>query len=328
MIGNSCLAFALFVTLPVAVRSAEFVTIDCLNGTQNQAVGINNHNWVVGTCLLDNITRSFYRTTNGVVHVFTVDTAQTYATDINDSNVIVGYYATQKTAYQGFLYASGVTADIDYPGATFTQPFAINAAGAVTGLFGDSAGFHGFVRDANGNFTSFDPPGSAYTVPRSINASGEVAGFFYNGSAATQGFVRDSLGNITVFTVPNALATTAFQINDAGAIVGWWEPANGSIYAQGYTRDPSGNFSTFGTHPQGNTYSLSMNGSGEVTGYGTDGASANTYFGFIQSGSTTPLDFSDPSAVNITEAAKINNGGGVVGWYSDGTISHGFARIP
>lgn len=106
----------------------------------------------------------------------------------------------------------------DYPGATFTQPLGINAAGAVTGLFEDSVGVHGFVRDANGGFSSFDQPGSSYTVPWSINTSGEVAGFFYGGSAETQGFVRDALGNITVFTVPNAYVTTALHINYSASI--------------------------------------------------------------------------------------------------------------
>lgn len=286
---------------------------------------------MVGTCIVGSFNRSFIRKPDGTMDVFVVEETQTFANDINDSGVVVGYYAKEKNTYHGFLYSLGVATPFDYPGATFTQPLGINAAGAVTGLYEDSVGVHGFVRDSDGSFSSFDPPGSDYTVPWSTNTGGEVAGFFYGGSAATQGFVRDATGNITVFTVPNAYATTAFQINDSGSITGWWDPANNFVYAQGYTRDPSGTFTTFvapGTGPQGNTYSNSINASGEVTGYAADGASPYSYFGFIQSGAGTPVEFSDPLAVNMTEALKINNSGLVVGSYSDGTTGHDFVGKP
>lgn len=114
-------------------------------------------------------------------------------------------------------------------------------------------------------------------------------------------------------------------------VTGWWNPANNFVYAQGYRRDPSGTFTTFvapGTGPQGNTYASSINAYGEVTGYATDGSSPYTYFGFLQSGTATPVDFSDPLAVNITEASKININGLVVGSYSDGTTGHGFVAKP
>lgn len=156
----------------------QFTTIDCPGATSTQAVSLNNHGWVVGTCNFGNGTKSFYRTADGDVHILTVQKSPTMVADINDSNLMVGNYVNPDKTAHGFLHGSGVTTLFDYPGATNTTPIAMNASGAVTGLYTDSTGYHGFVRDALGNFSSFDPPSSGYTVPRSINTSGVVAGFF------------------------------------------------------------------------------------------------------------------------------------------------------
>lgn len=134
-----------------------------------------------------------------------------------------------------------------------------------------------------------------------------------------------------MFSVPGSYSTTAFQINDAGFITGNWVPTN-SFYAQGFTRAPSGNMTTFASPdagPKGSTYPWSINASGVVAGYTMDGSSPYTYFGFTQSGSSTPVDFVEAPGVMYTEALKINNLGVVAGWYSTSvTGSHGFFGKP
>src|SRR5438045_3212047 len=86
------------------------------------------------------------------------------------------------------------------PGSAGSAGYGINAAGMITGTWGDSVGIHGFVRDASGNFTKFDPPGSTDTEPTDINAAGTVTGkYFANGD---HGFVRDAAGHVTTFDVP------------------------------------------------------------------------------------------------------------------------------
>jgi hypothetical protein len=324
------LLLALTIVTSGYAQSGVFKVIDCPGATSTQAVSLNNKNWVVGTCVVNNGTKSFARLPNGEVRVFTVEKEQTLATDINDSNVITGYFVLMTIVTQGFLNSSGVITTFGCPGATSTIPLAINAGGSVTGTCQDSTGYHGFVRDSAGNFSTFDPPGSSYTVPRSINSTGEVAGFFYTGSAATQAFVRDAAGNITTFAVPNAYATTAFQINDSGYITGSWTPLN-SFSSEGYTRDPAGNFTTFAapnTGSNGNTYVYSINSSAVVTGYAAEGSAPYTVFGFTQSGSAVPVEFQEPNANNITESLKINDNGVVAGWYSDATGDHGFLGRP
>src|ERR1700722_12411068 len=94
MVRSTYFALALSAILPAAY-SGQFTTIDCPFGTSTQAVSVNNHNWVVGTCFVHSITRSFVRMPNGVMHIFAVPVTPTFATAINDSGVVVGYYANE-----------------------------------------------------------------------------------------------------------------------------------------------------------------------------------------------------------------------------------------
>jgi hypothetical protein len=327
------LGFLLAGSLACGVASAQsgtYFSFDCPQSTNTQAVSINNNNWVVGTCVIGDVTRSFYRTASGYLHQINVGKGGVFANDINDSNVMTGWNIQPHGDTVGFTYASGVATTFEYPGATTTMPFAINASGAVTGLYTDSTGTHGFVRDSAGNFSSFDPLTSGYTVPRSINASGVVAGFFYNGSAATQAFVRDAEGNITTYTVPNSYATTAFQINDAGAIAGTWT-GSGATNAQGYRLDASGKLVTFsapGAGSTGFTFVWSLNSFGEVTGDVTEGSSPYDVLGYMQTGNSEPAQFSEPNATVSTTSMKINDAGLVTGSYQDSTGTHGYVGKP
>ena len=86
------------------------------------------------------------------------------------------------------VHAQAITS-FDVPGSTSTSPTSINPAGEITGVYGDSTGPHGFVRDGRGAITSFDPPGSIATRPTSINPAGEITGSYFDGGTS-HGFVR------------------------------------------------------------------------------------------------------------------------------------------
>jgi VCBS repeat-containing protein len=74
------------------------------------------------------------------------------------------------------------------PGAYFTEAYAINNRGEVTGNYLVSGGVYGFVYD-NGTLTTLTTFGSTFaTWARAINNSGEVAGFYYD-SSGTHGFL-------------------------------------------------------------------------------------------------------------------------------------------
>jgi hypothetical protein len=109
------------------------------------------------------------------------------------------------------------TYTFDPPGSISTNPFSINASGAIAGYYTDQSDvLHGFFRDPQGNITSFDPPGSVGTFPYSINDSAAIAGYYRDASDVSHGFVRDPQGNITSFDPPGSVQTVAYSINASG----------------------------------------------------------------------------------------------------------------
>jgi uncharacterized membrane protein len=70
----------------------------------------------------------------------------TYASGINDSGQIVGYYYDAIFPYNhGFLLDQGSYTTLDVPGAGFTNANGINASGQIVGWYYDAAGQHGFL---------------------------------------------------------------------------------------------------------------------------------------------------------------------------------------
>src|SRR5439155_5548059 len=125
----------------------------------------------------------------------------------------------------------------DVPGARATSPRSINPAGAITGLYSDIIGGHGFVRAPNGAFTTFDVPGAARTTAVSINPLGVVTGWYDDASFVTHGFLRAPDGAFTTFDVPVAVqGTEPASINPAGAVTGCYRDSNG--FCHSFLRDP------------------------------------------------------------------------------------------
>jgi uncharacterized membrane protein len=70
----------------------------------------------------------------------------------------------------------GTFTAIDFPGATTTQAWGINASGDIIGNYvsADKA-THGFLR-SRGEFSSIDFPGASYTKANGISPSGDIIG--------------------------------------------------------------------------------------------------------------------------------------------------------
>jgi hypothetical protein len=130
----------------------------------------------------------------------------------------------------------------DVGGATATDAYAINAAGAVTGTYTNSGATpHGYVRDSSGNIIGFDVPGAIGTTPQAINAGGEIAGYYVD-AAGSHGFVRDAKGFIVGFDGPNSGGTAATAINLAGTVAGYYSDAAGT---HGFVRTYNGAITSF-----------------------------------------------------------------------------------
>ncbi|MGH9882781.1 MAG: hypothetical protein ACRD6N_15195 [Pyrinomonadaceae bacterium] len=86
---------------------------------------------------------------------------------------------------------------IDFPGASSTEVFWINAAGEMVGRYalgGQDPFFagHGFLLK-NGAFTTIDFPGASSTGLSGINAHGEVVGLYIDSAGIVHGFVTSSV---------------------------------------------------------------------------------------------------------------------------------------
>src|SRR5256885_16946178 len=78
-----------------------------------------------------------------------------------------------------FAHAQTITfTALDYPGATVTNPNAVNRSGVVVGDYFDSdSGPHGFAH-YQGQFVAINVPNATFTSATGINNDGTVSGFF------------------------------------------------------------------------------------------------------------------------------------------------------
>lgn len=145
-----------------------------------------------------------------------------YATGLNDSGVISGYYYTS-SAEISFTLSAGQFTDFAYNGFE-TQVDRINNNGDLTGLYVETTAlFPGFLYVKSTNTTvTFNVPGAAATFGEGVNKKDYVVGTYTDTIPYTtfQSFLRTPTGAITMFSFPGALQTYAEQINDCNVIAG------------------------------------------------------------------------------------------------------------
>lgn len=77
----------------------------------------------------------------------------------------------------GYLLRKDVLATFDYPGASRTRPFGMNARGDIVGTYTTAGVLHGF-RVSGEEFTTVDVPGASGTGARGINSQRVIVGEF------------------------------------------------------------------------------------------------------------------------------------------------------
>ena len=111
-----------------------------------------------------------------------------YATYVNDSGLIAGYYDNSSTGYAtGFLDKNGTYTDIAPTGSTQTRVIGINNAGQVAGVYTtDGTHFFGFIYNStNGTYATINDPGATTSELEqgSVNNEGQVVGWTATGQA-------------------------------------------------------------------------------------------------------------------------------------------------
>ncbi len=197
--------------------------------------------------------------------------------------------------------------NIDYPGAMYTFPQAVNDGGQVVGYWGDSQGNnHGFYWDGT-NFTSIDYPGAGATFAEGINNAGVISGLYLTDMGTqAHGFTLDN-GTFTSYDYPGFVGQTDGEgINNHGVTTGYY----GSGGSTGFFNS-DGSFSSFAYPGACWTVPYSLNDSGQAAGdYRADCSTGFLGF-FYSNGTFTTLDY--PAATE-TYAAGINNLGVVTGY--------------
>jgi probable HAF family extracellular repeat protein len=322
-------AAAAVIALPTAASAEDhetgddapvFLTLDNHGDLNfNQLLGINNKRIIAGYfgdgAVVPNngyvlVPKNHYAPDN-FTHLPAGDTAsQTQAIGINDKSFpdIVGFYTDNATGFtHGFLDSNGVQTAVDDPaglppnvGTPVQNLLAINDFGKAAGFWTDAKGHeHGYVVQLNtahlgsSKFTEISP----------------------------QEFKSD------------ALATQASDITDNDNVCGFWTDAAGNNH--GFFGHLGHRLNSFKVTIRGatavSTSPFGCNNEGEIVGSFTDAAGA--VHGFIWSnGRFSQFDAPGSSqtaafGVSGTFINGINDRGDIVGFYSDGTKVHGFARL-
>jgi len=216
----------------------------------------------------------------------------------------------------------GTFTTIDVPGATSTNPSAINAAGVIIGTYCTSSGCLGFVRNTDGTFATLYAPDGSTANPAAINGAGVVTGSFGD-EFGTHGFLWKPSGTMTIIDLPGVSSTQPSGINAAGQIVGTYNDSSGS---HGFIRAANGTVTTFDASGTGGTSATSINGSGAVSGCYNGQA-------FVRTAEGTVTLFNPPSSTNscfpplfyLSSATHIDAAGDVTGTYTLPSPGGGFS---
>ena len=128
------------------------------------------------------------------------------------------------------VLASTIT--IEFPGATFSVPIAINDRGQIVGYYIRNGVDHGFVLD-NGVFTTIDVPGADASRALGINKQGDIVGYYliFGKPCCPLQQYGYLLHKGRFFTIGESF-TEATGINDRGQIVGKSNPLK--VYNAGF----------------------------------------------------------------------------------------------
>ena len=251
------------------------------------------------------------------------------AASVNKAGHMVGGYGPMlQTNYTngGFLLEGTKFTAVDYPGANWTQPLAINDSNVIVGAYGPTASSpaQGF-KLVGKKYEMISYPGAVYTRPSGINKSGDIVGEAID--TTDHGFLL-SKGVFSSIAYPGATYTVAWSINNAGDIAGFYglteSDSHGFLYRGGTysTLDYPGGYSQ--------NYVGDINDNGlMVGGYGNEvTVNGVEYFWehcyIYQSGTFTSCDtpFGPPA---VTEPWHLNNYGVITGTYVDNSATtYGF----
>ena len=238
-----------------------------------------------------------------------INSTGSFATAINNSGMIVGYYTTSGTPHP-FVYSNGTMRDLVSP-TILGKASAINDLGDIAGTSSDALIYTGTSLTSLGDLGGvLHHESDAYGVNHARQVVGRTTVNVSSTTVIRHAFVDTNATMTDLFPNSGAYNSQANAINDSGQIVGYMDtPIPGQsvgftqrafLYSNGSVIDLS-----FGSAL---SEASAINGSGQVVGYSMTGSGRRAFL--YDDGATTNLGtlYSDNSA-----ATGINSNSDVVG---------------
>lgn len=258
----------------------------------------------------------------------------TYATGINDSGTVVGWFSpAYSTAGSGFTYNGNSFSLFNAPdssgahGGTFARD--ISAGGLISGSYHSMASGKdiGFIYGA-GTYTPIDASSlnsnrTTTTSTYGVNDSGQVIGVFADYAIGSgNSFLYDN-GQFSLIVAPGAVSTSVSGINNSGLIVGSF--TDSASLRHGYIFNGN-TFSIFDAPGSSDTFFLGISNNGQILGRYNDASGAHNFA--LNNGVYESIDFSIPG-VSTTILYGINNAGQIVGTaYGGANGAYGVVLTP
>lgn len=212
---------------------------------------------------------------------------------------------------------------VNYPGATYTEAFAINDSEEVVGTYGTNVQLQNGFQEQNNVFTTDNCVLENETLMSDVNNKGEIVGSYAgNDNGNIEGFIWEGNGQCQTIADPNgSAATDVWGVNDNGVLVGFYTDSAGNY--QGFEW-VNGTFTNIACAGWTNTRAYGINDAGIIMGDNANSPSG-PFSGFaLASGKCIPVNY--PGAVS-TSAKGINKSDVIAGWYTDASgMTHGFVE--
>ena len=155
---------------------------------------------------------------------------------INDSGIMTGNAYDSNGVNHGLMLNESLSVFrvFDYPGAASTNPYGINNAGDIVGMYTLPDGTqHCFLCKRGSTFMNVDPPGAAtsgWPAAVMINNKGGICGSYVDSATGvTQGFLLKD-GVFCLFKIPGTSGSALNCITDAGDLAGSYVDLGGNQF--------------------------------------------------------------------------------------------------
>ena len=218
-----CLLFLVSCFNLAAGIEFQFETIEIPDAVNAAAMGINNHEIIVGYADGADEEPLSFLWENGSVTLLDLGLDLPLPTGINDAGVIVGSGLDfESFSFPSFTYQDDALETFFYPGSLATLASGINNQGDVVGVFESLTTFGSFVKEGDG-FRAITALGFDEVIASGINDAGTIVGAVYAGETSNGYIWNNEMAE--VFSHPDG-DSELISVNNSGMLVGGVFPEN------------------------------------------------------------------------------------------------------